>query len=68
MKKWFKSNKLYFMGSMLGAMAGYIYWQHIGCSTVTCSITSKPINGTLFGAMPGALLLIIFKKENMIAK
>ena len=56
------------MGSMLGAMAGYIYWQHIGCSTVTGSITSKPINGTLFGAMSGALLLGIFKKENKIAK
>lgn len=64
MKKWFNNNKLYIIGSMLGAMAGYLYWQQIGCASGTCLITSKPVNSTLYGALLGALLLGMFKKEN----
>ena len=47
----------------LGAIGGYIYWQQIGCDSGTCAITSKPLNSTLYGAMMGALLLGMFKKE-----
>ena len=64
MKKWFNDNKLYFIGALLGAIAGYLYWQQIGCSTGTCMITSKPLNSTLYGALMGALFLGMFKKEN----
>lgn len=64
MKKWFKSNALYLIGAALGALAGNIYWQQIGCSSGTCMITSNPINITLYGALLGALLLGLFKKEN----
>ncbi len=64
MKKWFKNNALYFIGALIGAIAGYIYWQQIGCSSGTCMITSKPINSTLYGALMGALLFGMFKKEN----
>jgi hypothetical protein len=63
MKKWFNNNKLYLIGSLVGAIAGYIYWQQIGCDSGTCAITSKPLNSTLYGAMMGALLLGMFKKE-----
>ncbi|MDP3394120.1 DUF6132 family protein [Sediminibacterium sp.] len=63
MKKWLNNNKLYLIGSLLGAIAGYIYWQQIGCDSGTCAITSKPLNSTLYGAMMGALLLGMFKKE-----
>ncbi|HQS23480.1 MAG: hypothetical protein B7Y11_00365 [Sphingobacteriia bacterium 24-36-13] len=63
MKKWLNNNKLYLIGSLLGAIGGYIYWQQIGCDSGTCAITSKPLNSTLYGAMMGALLLGIFKKE-----
>ncbi len=64
MKKWFNNNKLYVAGAIVGAIAGYLYWQQVGCSTGTCMITSKPVNSTLYGAMMGALLLGMFKKEN----
>lgn len=64
MKKLFNEYKLYLLGAVLGAIAGYLYWQQIGCSTGTCMITSKPINSTLYGALMGALLLGMFKKEN----
>jgi hypothetical protein len=63
MKKWLNNNKLYLIGFLLGAIGGYIYWQQIGCDSGTCAITSKPLNSTLYGAMMGALLLGMFKKE-----
>ena len=63
MKKWFKNNALYLIGAAVGAIAGYFYWQQIGCTSGTCMITSKPINSTLYGALMGALLLGLFKKE-----
>lgn len=68
MKKWFNNNKLYFIGAILGAIAGYLYWKFVGCTSGTCMITSKPINSTLYGAMLGTLLLGIFKKENKTVK
>ena len=64
MKNWFNSNKLYLIGAILGAIGGYIYWQQIGCSSGTCAITSKPFNSTIYGALMGALLFGMFKKEN----
>lgn len=64
MKKWFSNNLLYIIGSVVGAFAGYLYWQQIGCLSGTCAITSKPVNSTLFGSVMGALLLGLFKKQN----
>lgn len=61
--KWITNNKLYLIGAVLGAIAGYFYWQEKGCASGTCAITSKPLNSTLYGALLGALLLGIFKKE-----
>ncbi|MFZ1452538.1 MAG: DUF6132 family protein [Ferruginibacter sp.] len=63
MKKWFKNNALYLIGAAVGAIAGYIYWQQVGCSSGTCMITSKPVNSTLYGALMGSLLFGMFKKE-----
>ena len=64
MKKWFSKNKLYVIGAFLGGIAGYFYWQQVGCSSGTCMITSKPLNSTAYGAMMGALLLSMFKKDD----
>lgn len=63
MKKWFSNNKLYLLGALAGAVAGYFYWQQIGCATGTCLITSKPVNSILYGALMGALFFGIFKNE-----
>ena len=68
MKKWFNNNTLYLIGAILGAVAGYMYWKFVGCSSGTCAITSKPVNSILYGAMLGALLLGIFKKEDKAVK
>ncbi len=68
MKKWFNNNKLYIIGAVLGAVAGYTYWNFIGCTSGTCAITSKPVNSTLYGALLGGLLLGMFKKKDKIVK
>jgi hypothetical protein len=63
MKKWFNNNILYVAGAVAGAMAGYFYWQQVGCATGTCAITSNPFNSTLYGALVGSLLSGLFKKD-----
>ena len=55
--------KLTLIGIVIGAIGGYLYYHFVGCASGTCAITSKPMNSTLYGAMMGALLANIFKKE-----
>lgn len=47
-------------GIVFGAIAGYIYWNQIGCSSGQCMITSKWTNSTIYGGVMGGLLLNIF--------
>jgi hypothetical protein len=71
MKNWIKNNKFFIIGAVVGAIAGFLYWQNIGCSSGTCAITSKPVNSTLYGAIMGALLADLFfnyKKKEKINK
>lgn len=63
MKNRLINNKLSIIGTIIGAVAGYFYWQEIGCVTGTCAITSKPLNSTLYGALLGYLVINLFKKE-----
>ncbi len=63
MKKWFKRNFLYVIGALVGAVAGYLYWLNVGCTSGTCMITSKPVNSTLYGALMGALLFSLFQRD-----
>lgn len=51
------------LGVAVGAIAGYLYWQYIGCNSGSCAITSKPVNSTLYGSAMGGLLFSIFIKE-----
>jgi hypothetical protein len=60
----FQKYKRELIGIILGAMAGFLYWKFVGCSSGTCMITSKPINSSLYGAVMGFLVAGIFKKEN----
>ncbi len=59
-----KSNWTYIAGALIGAVAGYMYWRYIGCSTGTCPITSSPTMSTLYGVLMGGLLGGIFNKKN----
>ena len=63
MTLFFQKYKRDLIGITLGAVAGFLYWKFLGCSSGTCMITSKPINSTLYGAVMGFLVAGIFKKQ-----
>ncbi len=48
------------IGVVVGLIAGYLYYQQIGCASGTCAITSKPLNSTLYGGLMGGLLFNLF--------
>jgi Family of unknown function (DUF6132) len=58
-----KKHHLIIIGIALGAIAGYLYWRNIGCSSGTCLITSKPVNATLYGALMGGLIFSLFTNK-----
>lgn len=67
MKNWIRNNKLTIIGVVVGAIAGWCYWNFVGCASGTCAITSRPLNSTLYGAMMGGLGFSMFqpiKKTN----
>lgn len=51
------------IGIVAGAIAGYFYYYYIGCASGTCSITSKPVNSSLYGALMGGLIFNMFVKS-----
>lgn len=55
--------KKYLIGIALGAVAGYLYWRFVGCTSGTCPITSKWYNSTAYGALIGVLLSNSKKKD-----
>ncbi|RQP13865.1 MAG: hypothetical protein EAS52_18685 [Parapedobacter sp.] len=63
MKRFVKRHLLTIIGVAIGATAGYLYWEFIGCSTGTCAITSKPLNSTLYGALLVGLLFSTVQKN-----
>ena len=64
LKNYLKKHTLTIIGVFTGAISGYLYYHFVGCYSGACSITSQPVNSTLYGAMMGGLLFNIFKKEN----
>jgi hypothetical protein len=56
-------NKFSFIGVILGAVSGFLYWHFVGCSSGSCTITSSPMNSTIYGAIMGFLIVGIFKTD-----
>lgn len=48
------------IGVIIGLLAGYLYYQEIGCLSGSCAITSNPLNSTLYGGLMGGLLFNLF--------
>jgi FtsH-binding integral membrane protein len=63
MKQFLSNNWWYFVGTLAGAVAGYFYWQQIGCVNGTCMITSKPLNSVVYFAVLGALIVGMFTRK-----
>ncbi len=62
----FKKHLATIVGVLIGALGGYLYYHFVGCNSGTCTITSKPVNSTLYGALMGGLLFSIFRKEKKV--
>ena len=63
MKNWALRNRWVLVGALLGAVAGFIYWQQIACNSGTCMITSTWHNSTAYGAVIGGLFFSLFQNE-----
>ena len=50
-------------GVLMGAVAGYLYWKFVGCTSGTCYIQSNPVRMTLYGALMGGLILNLFQPK-----
>jgi hypothetical protein len=55
MKGFIKKNIIEIIFSLAGALAGFLYWKYIGCSSGTCAIKSVWYLSTLFGLFVGYL-------------
>ena len=63
MKEQILQYKLYGLGFLIGALAGFLYWKYVGCLTGSCAITSNPFRSTVYFGIMGALFLGLFKKK-----
>lgn len=58
---WLKTKYMILLGVLVGAIAGYLYWNLVGCSSGTCAITSLWWRSTLYGALMGGFTFDIIK-------
>lgn len=42
-----------FLAVVIGAVAGYLYYHFVGCTSGQCAITSNPYMSTIFGGFFG---------------
>ncbi len=63
-----KKHILTITGTIIGAVAGFLYWKYIGCVSGNCAITSNPVNSTIYGFVTGGLLFSIFNDKKSIKK
>lgn len=59
-----KSVIITIIGIILGLIVGYLYYHFVGCNSGTCSITSKPLNSTIYGGLLGGLFFNMFTTSN----
>ncbi len=55
--KWFNKTSLkkLSLGVVLGGAVGFAYYYFIGCNSGTCTITSSPVNSTMYGVLLGGI-------------
>lgn len=46
-----------FMAASIGALAGFLYYYFVGCSSGTCAITSNPFMSILMGGLLGLFVV-----------
>jgi len=58
-----RKHRITILGAVLGAVAGYLYWRFVGCTSGGCPITSSPFMSTLWGLLMGGTFFNIFEKK-----
>ena len=58
-----KKNLPVIIGTVIGAIGGFIYYKTIGCTTGHCPITSNPWLSIIWGGLMGNLLIGMFKNK-----
>ena len=55
LKEFFASKNFWkpFLATLVGGLAGFLYYYFIGCSSGTCAISTSPYQSTLMGAFLG---------------
>jgi predicted MFS family arabinose efflux permease len=46
-----------FLATFIGALAGFLYYYYIGCSSGTCAITSNPYMSIIMGGLLGLFVV-----------
>lgn len=46
-----------FLSVLIGALAGYLYYHFVGCTSGSCSITSDPAMSAIWGGLLGFFLV-----------
>ena len=49
--------------TVLGAIAGFLYWHYVGCASGNCAIQSKWYLSSLYGLVIGYLISGLFIKD-----
>ncbi len=44
------------LGTVIGAIIGFLYYKVVGCPTGSCPITKSPLRSTIYGAFLGLML------------
>ncbi len=66
MKDYIRKHKVKMLFLVLGAVAGFLYWRFIGCSTGSCPITSKWYSSSAYGLLFGWLISNLFSEKRSI--
>jgi H+/Cl- antiporter ClcA len=56
MKEYLRKHLIIVIGTIAGALGGYLYWKYVGCQSGTCPIKSVWYLSTLWGLVMGYLV------------
>ncbi len=56
LRNWILKNKIAFIVMIIGAIAGFLYWNFVGCASGNCGITANWYTSITFGGLMGWLV------------
>lgn len=63
MKNWILKKKIPITITFIGAIAGFLYWNYVGCDTGNCGITANWHTSIAYGSLMGWLVGDIAKEK-----